>query len=107
MTSFYDRQSNCLSEPEKGLLWAFLLLRLDPLSPGMTKASYELAWASAGGVGTEREQAFWNALALTNVHIDPFDFVVTLQGVWFDGWIASIAAGESDPVAQCASDVYY
>lgn len=106
MTSFFDRQYNCLSEPEKELTWAFLLIVLDPLSPGMPKAAYEAAWATHGGVGGARETAYRRAFSLIDVHIEPFDFVVTLEGAWFNEYAGSIAVGASDPFADCPCDSF-
>lgn len=107
MTDFYGRQYNCLSEPEKGLTLAFLMLQLDPLSPGMPVAAYELAWAAAGGVGGAREVAYRHVFSLVNVPVEPFEFVITLEGAWFEAWAAAIATEETDPSAECPCTIFY
>lgn len=101
MSSFFDRQYNCLTEPEKELTWAFLMIALDPLSPGMPKAAYDAAWLAHGGVDSERENAYRAAFRLINVHIEPFDFVVSLEGAWFTNYATSIASGDSNPLGTC------
>lgn len=106
MSSFFDRQFNCLSQPEMDLTWGFLILSLDPLSVGMPKASYEAAWLAFGGVGGERENAYRQTWGLVNVHIEPFDFVVTSEGTWFADYADSIADGDSDPFAPCACNSF-
>lgn len=103
MTSFFDYQYNCQPEPEKSLIWALLTIALDPLVPGMLEAVYALSWVGAGGVGGERESAFRSSFALYNVHIDPFDFVVSAVGPWFYAWADSISEGESNPFGACPS----
>jgi len=106
VTSFFDRQFNCLSEPEKELTWAFLLIVLDPLSPGMPLPAYEAAWTAHGGLDGPREIAYRAAFNLIDVYIEPFDFVVTLEGAWFNEYAGSIAVGASDPFASCPCDSF-
>jgi len=103
MSSFFDYQFNCQPQPEMDLIWAFLTIELDPLVPGMLEEVYSLAWAGTGGVGGPREEAFRASFLLSNVHIEPFDFVVTGVGPWFAAWAESIADGESTPFASCPS----
>ena len=103
MTSFYDYQFNCQPEPEQSLIWAFLTIWLDPLVPGMLESVYTAAWIGTGGVGGERELAFRASFNLSNVHVDPFDFVVSGVGPWFSAWAESISSGESHPYAGCPS----
>lgn len=103
MTSLFDYQFNCQPEPEKTLIWTFLTIELDPLVPGMVEAVYNLAWAGTGGVGGEREKAFRASFALSNVRIDPVDFVITGVGPWFQAWAASISEGTSVPFDACPS----
>lgn len=104
MTSFFDRQYNCLTQPEKDLTWGFLMVVLDPLSPGMPKAAYDAAWMTAGGVGGHRENIYRETFGVVNVYIEPFDFVITTQGTWFTAYAASIGSGDSNPLAQCPCD---
>jgi hypothetical protein len=106
MTSFFDRQFNCLSAPEKELTWAFLLIALDPLSPGMPKPAYDAAWIGLGGEDGDRERAYRAAFRLINVRIEPFDFVVSLEGAWFAAYLASIASGDSNPIGPCPCDSF-
>lgn len=106
MTSFFDRQTNCLSEPERQLVWTFLLISLDPFTPGMVQTAYDAAWTNAGGVGGARELEFRSAFALNNVRIDPFDFIVTGVPGWFSEWATSISAGDSDPSAPCVCNSF-
>jgi len=106
MTSFFDRQYNCLSDPEKDLTFAFLTLSLDPLSVGMPRAAYDVAWSSVGGVGGERELAYRAAFGLVDVHIEPFDFVVTTEGPWFAAYSISIGSGDSNPFGPCPCDSF-
>lgn len=104
MTSFFDRQTNCLTEPERELVWTFLLISLDPFTPGMVKTAYDAAWAGYGVFGEKREEIFRAAFALNNVHIGEVDFVVAGVSGWFVEWAASISAGDSDPLATCVCD---
>lgn len=106
MTSFFDYQTNCQNEPERSLIWSFLTIRLDPFSPGMPVTAYEAAWLGYGGVGSPREEAFRASFVLTNVPVDPFEFVVSMVGPWFDEWAGSIAVGESDPLGDCPCDFF-
>ena len=106
MTSFFDRQTNCLSEPERQLVWTFLLVSLDPFTPGMVQAAYDAAWLGVGGVGGARELEFRSAFTLNNVHIGEVDFVVTGVPSWFAEWAASISAGDSNPSAPCVCDSF-
>ena len=106
MTSFFDYQYNCQPEPEKSLIWAFLTIVLDPIVPGILEPVYALAWAGTGGVGGEREAAFRASFVLTNVTIDPLEFVITGVGPWFIEWNDSIIAGDSDPFGDCPSLAY-
>ena len=104
MTSAFDVQTNCLSEPERELVWTFLLISLDPLVPGMLKAVYDLAWAPLGTFGELREKAFRGSFALINLQIADVDFVVSSVPAWFTAWAASVSDGDSDPFGSCPSD---
>lgn len=106
MTSTFDRQTNCLTEPERELVWSFLLIHLDPFAVGMPKAAYDLAWAGLGSFGERREVVFRGAFALNNVHIGELDFVVASFPAWFTAWADSISAGLSDPFAACRCDSF-
>lgn len=106
MTSFFDRQTNCLTEPEKQLVWTFLLISLDPFTPGMVQTAYDAAWVGAGGVGGPREVAFRAAFSLHNLTIGDVNFVVAGVPTWFTEWAASISAGDSDPSAACVCDSF-
>lgn len=101
MRSSFDYQSNCLPNPERELLWGFLVIYLDPSSPGMPKLAYDAAWASAPYAAEQRELAFRESLSLINVHIADFEFVVSLESEWFGAWVDSISAGDSDPFGDC------
>lgn len=106
MTSSFDRQTNCLSSPERELVTAYLLIFLDPVTPGIPDDVYALYWLSAGGVGGVRELEFRAAWQLTDVPIEPFVFVVNGQGAWYAEWVASIEASESDPSALCVCNTF-
>lgn len=106
MTSTFDRQTNCLVKPQRDLVLGFLLISLDPLTPGMLQDVYDAAWVGWGGVGGPYEIDFRAAFALYNVHIDPFDFVVSGVGVWFAAWAASLSDGESDLSAPCVCNSF-
>lgn len=106
MTSFFDRQTNCLTQPERQLVWGFLTIVLDPLAPGMPKPAYDAAWAGSGRYGELREVEFRAEFGLVNLEIAGIDFVVTTRPSWFRAWGDSIAAGDSDPYADCACNSF-
>jgi len=106
VTTVFDRQFNCLTEPEQDLVWAFFMLSLDPVTPGMLESVYEAAWSGIGGVGGHRENAFANAWNVVNVHIEPFDYVISLEGAWFAAYATSIAGGHSSPFGSCPCDSF-
>jgi hypothetical protein len=106
VTSFFDRQTNCLPSPERELVWTFLTIYLDPLVPGILVDVYNLAWAGLGEYGEYREAAFRSSFHLTNVHIIDVEFVVQGVGPWFAAWAASIEAGESAPFDPCVCDTF-
>jgi len=106
VTSFFDRQTNCLTEPERQLVFGFLTIVLDPLAPGMPKAAFDLAWLSATWGAELREENFRAAFGLFNLTIAGIDFVATANPAWFRSWGDSIAAGDSDPFANCPCDSF-
>jgi hypothetical protein len=106
VTSLFDRQTNCLTSPERELVWTFLTISLDPLVPGMLASVYNAAWLTAGGVGGIRELTFRDAFRLTNVHIAEIEFVITGVGSWFSAWAIDIGNGGSDPFGTCPCDSF-
>lgn len=106
MTSFFDRQTNCLTEPERQLVFGFLQVVLDPLAPGMPKAAFDLAWLTTSWGAALREENFRAAFSLHNLAIAGVDFVVTTETAWFRAWGASIADGDSYPLADCPCDSF-
>lgn len=106
MSSFYDRQTNCLTEPERQLVWAFLLLSLDPLSPGMPVEAWDLAWSAAGYAVGERKSVIRSFLGLIDVPIGELTFVVATEASWLSGWVESIADGDSNPAGGCPCDSF-
>lgn len=101
MTSIFDRQTNCYTQPERSLLISLLLCVTDPTCPGLPLAAWDAGWAPYGEYGELRQANFRAAFGLVNVHIEPFDFVVTTVPTWFQEWAGSIAVGASDPSASC------
>jgi len=106
LTSLFDRQYNCLTQPEKDLTWAFLTVALDPFTPGVVQAVYDAAWVSVGGVGGQRESVYREAFGLINVYIEPVDFVVSTAGSWFLAYADSIGSGDSNPIGLCPCDSF-
>jgi hypothetical protein len=102
--TLFDRQYNCLPEPEKSLTWTFLTIAMDPLVPGMLAVVYDLAWLGTGGTGGARELAYRAAFALENVSIVEVDFVITGVGTWFNDWIAAISDETANPFKPCPCD---
>lgn len=101
MKSAFDYQTNCLSQPERQLVFGFLQIVLDPLAPGMPLAAFDLAWLTAGYAAEKREEVFRGAFGLYNLQIAGIDFVATTETAWFRAWADSIALGDSDPFADC------
>lgn len=106
MTSFFDRQTNCLTEPERELTFGFLLIHLDPFAAGMVKTAYDAAWAPLGVFGEQREEVYRATFGLHNLTIAGIDFVVAGVPAWFSAWASSISAGDSDPFASCVCDSF-
>lgn len=104
MSSVFDYQTNCLTEPERELVWTFLLVSLDPFTPGVLKDVYDLAWSTASYAAEEREAAFRASFELHNVVIAEVEFVVSFTGEWFGAWADSIGVGDSDPIGDCPCD---
>jgi len=104
--SSFDYQTNCLTEPERQLVWSFLQVVLDPLLPGMPKAVFDLAWLTAGYAAEKREEVFRGAFGLYNVNIAEIEFVATTEGAWFRSWADSISEGDSDPFGDCPCDSF-
>ena len=106
MTSAFDRQTNCLTEPERELVFGFLLIHLDPFTPGMLKTAYDSAWLGYGAFGEKREAVFRGAFALYNLSIGESDFVVSGVPSWFTAWANSISSGASNPSDPCPCDSF-
>ena len=70
MTSFFDRQVNCMTQPERGLVWSMLTIVLDPLAPGMPVEAWNAAWSTATFNAAERQEWFRTGFGLVNVFID-------------------------------------
>lgn len=105
MASFFDRQTNCLTQPERQLVFALGQIVDDPLAPGMPQAAYDLAWLGVPN-GELREQVFRQQFGLYNLEIAGFNFVATAQTSWFRAWFDSIAMGDSNPFADCVCDSF-
>lgn len=102
----FSRQYNCLTEPEKQLTFGFLLLSLDPLTPGMPVAAYDLAWAAAGLSGSIQEAIYREAYALQNVSVGELEFVVPSAWGWFYAWAAAIADEKTNVSLPCPCDSF-
>jgi hypothetical protein len=106
VTSLFDRQTNCLTSPERELVWAFLTVSLDPLVPGVLATVYNAAWVVAGGIDGVRECAFRGTFRLINVNIAEVEFVITGVRPWFSAWATDIGTGASDPFGSCPCDSF-
>jgi len=100
----FSRQYNCLSAPEKELTLGFLLLSLDPLTPGMPLSIYDLAWSSAGLSDSPQEAVYREAFGLENVHVGELEFVVPTGWGWFYAWAAAIEDETTDVALPCPCD---
>jgi hypothetical protein len=103
---FYLRQINCYQQPERSLVEVFRVLVFGILVNPCPKAVYEALWATATYAADERREWFEGVFELTNLQIDGFDFVVTLNPTWFVAYNEAVEAGEAPIDAPCPCDSF-
>lgn len=103
---FYERQVNCLPNPERSLVEAFRVLVFGLLVNPMPLVVYDAFWLTASwGEGVRRDE-FEAAFSLIIVTIDEIGFVVTLIPEWFIAYNEAIEDGEASVLAPCPCDAF-
>jgi len=101
---FFERQVNCLTNPERLLVEAFRLLVFGALVNPMPKTVYDAVWSTATWGEELRRQSFEVSFALIMVPIDEIEFVMTLIPEWFIAYNEAVEAGEVSITASCPCD---
>jgi len=102
----YDRQVNCLTNPERYLVEAFRVLVFGALVNPMPQAVYDAFWTTATWGEALRRGAFENAFSLVMVTIDDVGFVVTLNPEWFVAYNEAVEEGELSITDPCPCDSF-
>mgnify|MGYP006380929861 CR=1 FL=1 len=91
---FYERQVNCLTQPERSIVEVFRVLVFGLMVNPCPKSIYDTLWSTATWGIEQRKEVFERAFELVIVTIDDFEFVVTLLPLWFIAYNEAVEAGE-------------
>jgi len=102
----YNRQVNCLTNPERYLVEAFRVLVFGVMVNPMPEAVYDAFWATATWGESLRREVFEEAFSLVMVTIDDVGFVVTLNPDWFIAYNEAVEEGEVSITDPCPCDAF-
>lgn len=103
---FFARQVNCLTQPERSIVEVFRVLVFGLLVNPCPKPVYDALWATATWGEDIRRKVFEDAFGLIMVTIEEFEFVMTLNPMWFIEYNEAVEAGEVVITAGCPSDSF-
>jgi len=98
---FYERQINCLTEPERSLVELFRLTFAATPPYTIPAAVYDVAWLAATWGEDARRAVFEDAFSLTMFDIGGVGFVSSLNWGWFEDYNYAVISGAVSITAEC------
>jgi len=98
---FYERQINCLTEPERSLVELFRLTFAATPPYTLPEAVYDLFWLVAGDAADVRKAVFETEFSIVMVSIGEIGFVSALNWAWFEGYNYAVLSGAVSITAPC------